>query len=257
MKLQVTYFDTAMVLFEMDGVRFLTDPVLDGAGARFVTGPIVLEKTNPTAVAVEALGRIDAVLLSHDQHGDNLDEAGRALLPKVPRVLTTPEGAERLGGNAEGLARWASVVVSGPDRKEVTVTAMPAQHGPDGTEAATGTVTGFLLESGGKRVYVSGDTVRFAGTKQIAEKYAPVDVAIVHIGRVKLAPMGELEFTLSAAEAVRLMEELGAARIIPIHFDGWKHFSEDRSEAELVFAASGLGGRVTWLRSGDSVGFVL
>src|SRR3954452_18187826 len=41
---------------------------------------------------------LHAVLLSHDRHGDNLDDAGRALLPAADVVVTTAAGAGRLGG---------------------------------------------------------------------------------------------------------------------------------------------------------------
>ena len=46
------------------------------------------------------VGAVDAVLLSHDQHADNLDHAGRAFLPRAARVLTTVIGAPRIGGHA-------------------------------------------------------------------------------------------------------------------------------------------------------------
>jgi hypothetical protein len=81
-------FDTAMILIEVSGVRLLTAPVLDPAGSAFVYGAYQLEKTSPASVTPDQLGRIDAVLLSDEQDGDNLDRAGRELLRSVPRVLT-------------------------------------------------------------------------------------------------------------------------------------------------------------------------
>src|SRR5689334_15075055 len=48
------------------------------------------------AVSPKAIGSLDAVLLSHDHHFDNLDRTGRTLLQSVPQVLTTAGGAERL-----------------------------------------------------------------------------------------------------------------------------------------------------------------
>jgi len=49
------------------------------------------------AVAASELGPIDAVLLTHDHHDDNLDPAGRALLPSADAVVTTVSGSNRLG----------------------------------------------------------------------------------------------------------------------------------------------------------------
>lgn len=146
---RLTYYDTAMVLLEIGGLRLLTDPVLDGAGT-YTEGPLSLDKTGGPAVTREQLGRIDAGLLSHDQHADNLDPAGRAFLATVPRVLTTPEGAARLAGElpgvaVEGLAPWVSATVTAADGFAIAVTGTPARHGPAGTEEMTGPVTGFLL----------------------------------------------------------------------------------------------------------------
>ena len=252
-EIRVTYFDTAMVLIEVGGVRLLTDPVLDPAGSAFDYGPIHLEKTSAASVTPDQLGRIDAVLLSHEQHGDNLDRAGRELLLSVPRVLTTPAGASVLGGAAEGLSDWQSVTVEGGAGGGVTVTAVPAQHGPDGTQEATGPVIGFVITAGdGRKIYVSGDTVPFAGTEEIASRYAPVDLAILHLGRVRVEVLGDATLTLSADEAIRYAQALGAREVVPIHFEGWMHFTEGRQQAEAVFAASEIADRTHWLRSGET-----
>ena len=110
-------------------------------------------KTEGPAITADQIGDVDVVLISHDHHPDNLDESGRAYLPRAGRVITTAAGAERLGGDAIGLEPWAGTEVGA-----ITVTAVPAQHGPDGTDHLTGPVIGFVLEAQGlPRVYVSGD----------------------------------------------------------------------------------------------------
>lgn len=103
-------------VFEYGGLRFLTDPTFDEPGDYARGGSRSLHKTAPASGHPADLGRIDVVLLSHDEHPDNLDHTGRALLADVPLTLTTPAGAERLGGNAKGLANWQSIQLgSGPD----------------------------------------------------------------------------------------------------------------------------------------------
>lgn len=252
--IRVTYFDTAMVLIETDGVRLLTDPVLDPSGSAFDYGPVRLEKTGPAAISTEQLGHIDAVLLSHDQHADNLDNAGRELLTCLPRVITTPLAASRLGGASEGLASWQSTIVKSAGGKAVTVTALPAQHSSDSTREITGPVTGFLITTGdGKKIYVSGDTILFGGTEEIAARCAPVDVAILHLGDARIEALDSLKVSLSAEEAILYAELLGANRIIPIHFEGWTHFTEGRDQVASVFAASKLAGRTIQIRSGETV----
>jgi hypothetical protein len=81
----------------------------------------------------------------------------------VPLVLTTVVGAERLSGrhdaaHAEGLAPWDARELTRPDGGVLTVTAVPARHGPEGFEERTGPVTGFVLTAPDlPTVYVSGD----------------------------------------------------------------------------------------------------
>ena len=106
------------------GLRLLTDPTFDppgehGGGLTKLTGP---------AVTADDVGAIDAVLLSHDHHSDNLDPGGRAFLPRAGRTLTTTAGAERLGGNAVGLEPWATARARAPGRRR--------RHGHRGSRAA-------------------------------------------------------------------------------------------------------------------------
>jgi hypothetical protein len=87
--------------------------------------------TGPAAAA--DLGPIDAVLVSHDHHGDNLDSAGRSLLPAAGAVLTTTTtttGAGRVGGNARGLQPWATTLLEAPGRPTIQITATPCRYGP-------------------------------------------------------------------------------------------------------------------------------
>jgi L-ascorbate metabolism protein UlaG (beta-lactamase superfamily) len=104
-------------------------------------------------------------------------------------------------------------------------------------------------------VYVSGDTVRFTGTEEIIRRYAPVSLALLNLGRVKLEPMGDLEFTLSAEEALAFAAALRAQWIVPLHFERWRHFSESRDAAVSLFAKSELADRVRWLKAGESATF--
>lgn len=257
----VTHFDTAMVLIEIGSLRLLTDPLFDDAGTVFEYGPVRLEKTSHRAIAPADLGHIDAVLLSHDQHGDNLDVAGREFLSTVPRVLTTPLAASRLPGvHAHGLEPWSSTSISGPDGFNLTVTAVPAQHGPDGTQEATGPVTGFILEWPGQShgpIYLSGDTIPFSGTEAIAARYAPIALAILNLGRVQLAPLGDAVLSLSADQAAIFAQSLQTQNVLPIHCAGWRHFTEDCATSSAILARSPVAALVHWPRIGEPLSFRL
>ncbi len=90
------------VLIELDGLRMLTDPTFDAPG--HYPGPVHLEKTAGPAIASDDVGAVDAVLLSHDQHFDNLDRAGRAFLERARTTFTTKVAEARLAGGSKGLA---------------------------------------------------------------------------------------------------------------------------------------------------------
>ena len=72
---------SSSVLLELDGLRLLTDP----PGSYEARGVVLTKHAGP-AIALSEIGEIDAVLLSHDQHFDNLDHAGRTLLQRVFRL---------------------------------------------------------------------------------------------------------------------------------------------------------------------------
>jgi len=145
-EVRLTHVGGPTLLIEVDGLRILTDPTFDPPGGtyRFGWGTSSTKTAGP-AIAAEEVGPIDLVQLSHDEHDDNLDTAGRALLPQAGYVVTTTPGAQRLGGGATGLADWESTRLEGPGKPAIEVTATPCRHGPPGSRPLVGTVIGFAL----------------------------------------------------------------------------------------------------------------
>ena len=78
--LRLTHIGGPTVLIELCGLRILTDPTFDPPGGEYRTASYTLHKLRGPAVDVGDIGPIDAVLLSHDHHFDNLDASGRRLL---------------------------------------------------------------------------------------------------------------------------------------------------------------------------------
>lgn len=250
----ITHVGTATVILEVGSFRVLTDPVFDPPGSRysFGWGTRSTKLTGP-AIPAESVGRIDAVLLSHDHHGDNLDRAGRAILPNADRVFTTVPGAGRLGGNAEGLREWSSVEVLSKDGLRVRITATPARHGPPCSRPIVGDVIGFVLEWEGQKhgaLYISGDTVWFEGIAELARRYK-VGTALLHLGSVRFPISGPFRYTFNGAEAARAAIALSARTVIPTHYEGWTHFRESRAQSEEAFEAAKVADRVVWLPIGS------
>lgn len=242
----LTYVGGATALIEIGGLRLLTDPTFDPEGSAFSPGPYTLTRTTTPALTPDRLGKVDAVLLSHDHHYDNLDTAGRSLLARSRTVYTTEAAAGRLGGNAVGLAPWQEVTLPLPAGGTITLTATPCRHGPP--QADRGPVIGFLLRAAPNStdgIYISGDTVWYEGVAEVARR-ATVRTAILFLGAATVGAVGPFPLTFTAEGAVEAARAFTGARIVPLHFEGWAHFTESRAEVEATFRTAGLGGRLHW-----------
>jgi L-ascorbate metabolism protein UlaG (beta-lactamase superfamily) len=254
---RLTHVGGPTVLIEVGGWRLLTDPTFDPPGRKynFGWGTSSVKLAGPT-IPADQLGPIDAVLLSHDHHDDNLDAAGRALLPSAGVVVTTAAGAKRLGGQARGLENWARTRLTAPERPAIEVTATPCRHGPPLSHPIVGDVIGFALGWEGQEhgvLWISGDTVLYDGVRQVADRLQ-VDTAILHLGGVRFPVTGPLRYTLTAHEAVELCRLVHPRQVIPIHYEGWKHFREGREAVERELAkAPDVSQTVRWVPLGEPV----
>jgi L-ascorbate metabolism protein UlaG (beta-lactamase superfamily) len=254
----VTHVGGPTLLIEAAGWRILTDPTFDGPGGKyhFGWGTSSVKVAGP-AIAAADLGSTDAILLTHDHHGDNLDAAGRALLPSAGVVVTTASGAARLGGATRGLANWETSVLETPARPAIEVTATPCRHGPPVSQPLVGDVIGFALRWDGQEhgvLWISGDTVLYDGVRQVADRLE-VDTAILHLGGVRFPVTGPLRYTMTARDAVELCGLIRPRTAIPVHYEGWKHFKQGREqiERELARAPADVRDRFRWLPIGERV----
>jgi L-ascorbate metabolism protein UlaG (beta-lactamase superfamily) len=255
---RITHIGGPTVLIQFGRWRLLTDPTFDPPGRKYNfgwgTGSVKL--TGP-AIAAADIGRIDAVLLTHDHHDDNLDPAGRALLPSADVVVTTVSGAQRLGGGARGLEPWATTRLEAPGRPAIELTATPCRHGPPLSHPLAGDVIGFAIRWDGQDhgvLWISGDTVLYGGLRQIADRL-PVDTALLHLGGVRFRVTGPVRYTMTAKDAVELCRLISPRTVIPIHYEGWMHFQQDREAIEREFARApeDIRRRIRWLPVGVEV----
>ncbi|MET0897333.1 MAG: MBL fold metallo-hydrolase [Mycobacterium sp.] len=246
------------VVLDYGGTRFVTDPTFDaprdyGAMAKLI----------PPAVAAADLGDVDAVLLSHDDHRDNLDVAGREwAVSAVPVILTGPGAAQRLGTPALGLTTWDSTdLVRADGDGAVTVTAVPAVHGPlDGTRDASGhvnaEVTGFVLQAADlPTVYVSGDNASLVPVAQIARRFPVIDVAVLFAGASRLPAKNQgRPLTLTGQRAADVAAVLSVPRVVIAHIAGWSIYSETLDDVRAAFDEAGIAERLV---AADAGGWAL
>ena len=229
-------------VLDLGGLRILSDPTFDAPGPHGY-----LTKTSGPAVADDELGPVDLVLISHDNHPDNLDDRGRELALAAPLVLTTRSGARRLGRPAVSLAPWTSHILDRPDGGELTVTAVPAVHGPEDAERdADGFVNceviGFVLVGQDlPTVYVSGDNASIRTVAEIARRIPGINAVILHAGAARVPDKFRgRALSLDSVRAAAAAAIVDPAVVVPAHYDGWAHFSEGRDDLARAFDDAGL-----------------
>ena len=135
------------------------------------------------------------------------------------------------------------------------MTATPCRHGPPLSRPVTGDVIGFALRWDGQEhgvLWISGDTVLYDGVREVAGRLA-VDVAVLHLGGVQFPVTGPLRYTMTARDAVELCGLVRPRTVVPVHYEGWKHFREGRDgiERELASAPEPVRASVRWVELGE------
>jgi L-ascorbate metabolism protein UlaG (beta-lactamase superfamily) len=253
----VTHISTACVLLEIGSVRILTDPVFDegeryyhfrwpGIGATRRLGP---------AMKADRIPDLDAILLSHAHHSDNLDGGGVSLFGKARQIITTIRDTKYVKDDVIGLPKWGSTTIYGQAGEIITVSATPALHGPS-LLCESWRVCGFVLRWDGQEhgaLYISGDTVYFDELREIPKRFR-IGTALLHLGAVHFWPPvpRRFRFTFDSAGAVKMAQLLGLETLIPIHYeqDVWSHFKEDVGSYRHAFQNAGLGQKTLWLSKG-------
>jgi L-ascorbate metabolism protein UlaG (beta-lactamase superfamily) len=203
-------------LIEVDGHRFLTDPVWS-----YRIGPI--DGTGPTRwfpplIAIDKLPTLDAVLISHD-HYDHLDRPTIiALADRVPRFIV-PLGVgahlEYWGVSPDKITEvdWWDPVVLG----DLTVTCTPARHASgralwdkDATLWAS-----YALVGPRHRVWFSGDTGLFKAMTEIGTKLGPFDLTMIEVGQYHQAWP---DWHIGPEQAVRAHTMVKGKTLLPIHW---------------------------------------
>jgi len=240
-------------ILEIGGLRLLTDPTFSPPGDYESGSGAVLTKTAGPALTPDEVGPIDIVLVSHDEHADNLDPGGREFLSGAGLVLTTAGGAERLGGHSHAVGVWESIDAPRPGGGALRITGAPALHGSKEFADRLVDVRGFVL-SGDRlpTVYVSGDNASLDLVREIGERLGPIDIAVLFAGAAQVPRIPYANLTLGSADAAEATHILDARMAAPLHFNGWTHFTEGADDLRQAFLAAGLADRLILLEPGDS-----
>jgi hypothetical protein len=70
------------------------------------------------------------------------------------------------------------------------------------------------------------------------------------VGRRRVGPFA---LTMTAEDGIQAAHAFSKATIVPIHDEGWKHFSESRDVISRAFEVTGLGSRLRWMEAGKTI----
>jgi L-ascorbate metabolism protein UlaG (beta-lactamase superfamily) len=163
------------------------------------------------------------------------------------------EGAQRLGGTSIGLSPWQADTVVAPDGTEITITAMPGRHGPAGIEKINGDVIGFMLTVQREKkleIYITGDTLYYEGVAEVARRYDP---KYVFIFAGAAHAIGPFNVTMDSNDAIDTALAFPNATIIPLHYDGWSHYTQNEKDIQQSYRVIGIDQRLQILEAGVPV----
>nr|WP_165985981.1 MBL fold metallo-hydrolase [Streptomyces sp. YIM 98790] len=214
--LRLTWLGHATVLAEIDGHRVLFDPVWGERCSPFgFAGP---RRVHPVPLPLEALGPLDAVVISHD-HYDHLDLPAIRALADSEAVFAVPLGVgahlEHWGVPESRIHEldWHESVRVG----ELTLTATPSRHfcGRSLIRRSLTLWASWAVTGPDNRIFHSGDTGYFPGFAAIGARYGPFDATMMQIGAYSdYWP----DIHMTPEEGLRAHRDLHGGVLLPIHW---------------------------------------
>ena len=230
----LTWIGHSTFLVRMDGATFLTDPMFSERASPFsFMGP---PRMVPPGVPLDALPKIDFVLLSHD-HYDHADLATVRWLAQRGVRFVVPLGLgewiQSAGGHALELDWWQDVELDG-----VRLHCVPAQHfsGRSLRDRFRRLWAGWVVSGRTRRFYYVGDTGYSDQFKEIGRRVGPIDLATVPIGAYLPSVMMH-HVHVTPEEALQIAQDVEARRVVAMHFGTFDLADEPLDEPPRRFRA--------------------
>jgi len=211
----LVWFGHSSYFLQIDGKRFLVDPVFCGNASPF---SFVIKSFKGTDIYAPAdIPPVDFLFITHD-HWDHLDyKTITELKPKIGQVITA------LGVGAH-LERWGydpKIIVENDWYDEIkleegfTVSTTPARHfSGRGTKPNQTLWASFVLQTPSNRIFIGGDGGYDEHFAEIGEKFGGFDLAILENGQYNTS--WKFIHTMPN-EVLQAAKDLKAKRLFPVH----------------------------------------
>ena len=232
-RLSVLWVGHATALIQIEDKMILTDPVFTTTVGQFS------KRYVEPGIDPQDLPELDAVLISH-MHIEHLSPASLDMFESKIKSLLIPAGGLVYIPNYDfeinELQRWQTWEKDG-----LIITAVPTSHngwryGLDDAWMKT-SYTGYVIEYKSIKVYFGGDT-GYNNTffKETGKRFPEIDLALLPI-----APIHPREYSwkrhADPKSAIRISRELGAKRLMPIHYDTFPESIDTLGEATATLKA--------------------
>lgn len=214
--MKAIYYGHSSVELQLQGANVLLDPFIS---------------PNPQAshIDINTL-QPDYILLSH-AHEDHVADVAAIQKRTKAKVVAVVETAVWVGRQDIPGSEIISFNFGGTIQTDFgsakMVYALHTSGTPDGQYG--GVPVGYVLESGGKKIYFAGDTALTLEMKLLAE--IGLDWAFLPIGGY---------FTMDVADAITASRFINCKNIVGIHYDTFPPITIDKESAMKRFADAGL-----------------
>lgn len=211
-------------------------------------------------MAIGDLPPIDFVVLSH-HHGDHFDPVAAEQLDKTLPIVTEPGSARKLvrQGFRHVLAlrtwdTWEREATAGAAGR-VQITAMPAKHAPRPLGPFLPSVMGSMVDfwradARALRLYISGDTLLHDRLAEIPNRFAGIDVCLMHLGGTRIA--GVL-LTMDADQGIRFLQLIRPRQAVPVHYDDYTVFRSPLDDFRRKAEQAGIESEIRYVGIGDTI----
>ncbi len=209
----LVWFGHSSSYFQLNGKTFLVDPVFSKNASPIPHNVVPFRGT--TIYSADDMPEIDYLIITHD-HYDHLDyETIIALKPKIKHVITGL-------GVGSHFRYWGydNDIISEMDWNESLdvadgqVHCLPARHFSGRLFECRTLWASFLVDCGGYKLYIGGDSGYDDHYRLIGEKFGSVDLALLEAGQYdknwRYIHEHPEEFIKSATD-------LRAVRVLPVH----------------------------------------